>query len=265
MGYVGDIRPIGVLNFLSSDANWSIFFPPDFCTLASDVDPYASNIVTYIQSYANSQPSGTFTAGITFYSQSDIFCSEAIIINGPHTVNVEFIGTDVQFNDTQNKFFLSIAGGQSDNISLTYSDAFCGTISKTTYNNHVTFTHETSDANFLWVDISESDSLAVSTNIFNNALLEFNAEGTLSQINIINPALSNQNPMSDPDQVNTLIRTARNIASYLEENFPSDYPNNISAPVVAQYQGPISARTLDIDLLNGTLIFSNFSSNTNLP
>jgi|GEM_PF-2224089 len=253
------IRNYGEFNLIGSSLDMSLFLPPDLSVTISDSST-TQEIFSDICAYANRQNSGSFGAGLIINSQTDLFCSNAIAMSDPSIVNVTCANGVLTLNEAHGQFSLVITNVMSDTVTVTYSDALCGSRSNGVSDLSSTFVLRSSDAYFAWFCVCQSDPLNVSTSIFNNVLLAFNAQGAIADIELINPVVSNQS-ISDLRQACILINTTKKIDNFLKQNFPSDYPDNISGASLAWYNGPMTANKLNIDLLNGILVFSEFETN----
>lgn len=244
-------------SYQGSLLEFTLALPPELAAtvpVTSDIFEIYSDICAY----ADTQDCQRFLAGLTITNQSDLFCSDALILNQPEVVFVSCPGNVFHMDDIDGDFSFTITDFMSDSVTVTYSDANCGLI---TDNMNVIgggFNLQTSDENFLWVNPCSSDPLVVTANVFTHPLLVIDATSNVTDIELIECAPPCQTPTSDPDQICFFKASAIKLGSYLEEHFPSDYPDNIDHACHVLYTGPVTAQVVTVDLENCELIFSNF-------
>lgn len=244
-------------SYQGSLLEFTLALPPELAAtlpVTSDIFEIYSDICAY----ADTQDCQRFLAGLTINNQSDLLCSDALILNQSEVVFVSCPGNVFHMDDIDGDFSFTITDFMSDSVTVTYSDANCGLI---TDNMNVIgggFNLQTSDENFLWVNPCFSDPLVVTANVFTHPLLVIDATSNVTDVELIECAPLCQTPTSDPDQICFFKSSAIKLGSYLEEHFPSDYPDNIDHACHVLYTGPVTAQVVTVDLENCELIFSNF-------
>lgn len=250
----------GVLgaHYAGSLLEFTLALPPELSVtlpVTSDIHEIYSDICAF----ADTQFCGRFLAGLTIENQSDIFCSDAFITKQSEIVFVYYSDNVIHMDDADGDFVFSITDFMSDTVTITYSDSDCGLTNDVMNLISGGFSLQTSDEHFLWVEPCFSDSLNVSTNLFSHPLLVIDANGHITDIELIECTPLCHTPTSDPAQICFFKASATKLGNYLQENFPSDYPDNIDHACHVLYTGSLTAKVVTIDLENCALIFSNFT------
>lgn len=244
-------------HYQGSLLEFTLALPPELAVtlpITSDIHEIYSDICVF----ANTQCCQRFFAGLTITNQSDLFCSDALITQQSEVVFVYCSDDVIHMDDDDGDFIFSITNFMSDIIIVTYSDSDCGLISDTMNLISGGFSLQTSDEHFLWIDPCFSDPLNIFTNVFSHPLLVIDANSNITDVELIDCAPLCHTPTSDPAQICFFEASAIKLGNYLQENFPSDYPDNIDHACHVLYTGPVTAKTVVVDLEHCELIFSNF-------
>lgn len=243
--------------YVGSLLEFNLALPPELAVtlpVTSDIHELYSDICAF----ADTQFCGRFLAGLTIENQSDIFCSDALITQQPEIVFVYCSDNVIHMDDADGDFIFSITDFMSDAVIVTYLDSDCGLITENMNLTSGGFSLQISDANFLWVDPCFSDPLNVFTNVFSHPLLVIDGNGDITDVELIECTPLCHTPTSDPQQVCFFEASATKLGNYLQEHFPSDYPDNIDHACHVLYTGPLTAKVVTVDLEHCELIFSNF-------
>lgn len=245
--------------YIGSLLEFTLALPPELAVqlpVTSDIFEIYSDICAF----AADQDCQRFLAGLTITNQSDLFCSDAQILEQPQVIFVSCSDNVIHMDDVNEDFTFSITNFMSDAVTVTYVDSDCGVpIVEPMALVGGGFSLQVSDDNFLWINPCVSDSLNIFTNVFTHPLLVIDAASTITDIESIECAPLCHNPTSDPAQVCIFKASAIKLGDYLEEHFPSDYPDNIDHACHVLYTGPVTAQIVTVDLENCELIFSSFN------
>ena len=246
----------GILNavYQGSLLNFSLILPPEVLTpLSSDIHTTFSDMCVFAQT----QDCQNFLAGIVINDYSDLFCSDAVILQHPEIVVVSCSDNILHLDDDDGHFTFSITDYMSDAVIIMYSDSSC-TVSKPMTLSDGGFSLQTSDSHFVWVIPCDSDVPYTFTNVFNHPLLAIDAQGDIVDIGMIDCMGACHNPTSDLLYVSRLKASTLKLDQYLATHY-SDYTSKILDPCHVLYLGPITAGIVTVDIETCRLIFSNFS------
>jgi hypothetical protein len=243
--------------YIGSLLNFSLALPPE---LAVTIPPTSDIFEIYsdICAFADTQYCKRFLAGLTITDHSDLFCSDALITKRSEVVFVYCSDNVIYMDDDDGEFTFSITDFMSDTVTVSYSDAYCGEMNEVMNLTGGGFSLQTSDEHFIWINPCFSDPLNIFSNAFSHPLLVIDANSNITDIGLIGCAPLCHNPTSDPNQVCFFKASTIKLGNYLEENFPSDYPDNIDHACHVLYTGPVTAEVVTVDLEHCELIFSNF-------
>lgn len=243
--------------YVGSLLDFTLALPPELAVtlpITSDIFEIYSDICAF----ANTQYCQRFLAGLTIENQSDIFCSDALITKQSEVVFVYCSDNIIHMDDADGDFIFSITNFMSDAVTMTYFDSDCGWLSDDMNLVGGGYSLQISNENFLWIDPCFSDPLNVFTNVFSHPLLVIDANGDITDVELIECTPLCHTPTSDPQQVCFFEASAIKLGNYLQEHFPSDYPDNIDHACHVLYTGPVTAKVVTVDLEHCELIFSNF-------
>lgn len=248
----------GVLNvqYLGSLLDFSLSLPPELSmtlSITSDVQAIFSDICTFAQM----QDDNSFLAGIVINAYSDLFCSDALIVQHPEIVVVSCSDNVLHLNDDDGLFTFSITDFMSDTISMRYDDTSCHVSDVMSFSSG-SFTLQTDTTHFIWIAPCDSDHPQAFMHAFSHPLLSIDAQGDIVDIGLIDCGGPIPDPISDLLFASQLKATALKFGQYLDDHF-SDYTSHISDPCHIVYAGPITAGLLRVDLPARRLICSNFS------
>lgn len=236
--------------------NFSLILPPELVAtlpITSDIHEIFSDMCTFAQAQ---QPCQNFLAGIIVNDYSDLFCSDAIIVQHPEVVVISCSDNVLHLDDDDGHFTLSITDYMSDTVSVHYDDILCH-VSDVMYLSDGSFNFQPSDVNFVWVDpCDNSDVPNVLTTVFNHPLLAIDAEGDVVDIGLIDCSGPCRNPTSDLLYVSQIKSATLKLGQYLSANY-SDYTSKISDQCHMLYLGPITAGIVTVDIEACRLIFNN--------
>lgn len=256
MSVFSDNTTNGILNvqYAGSLLDFSLALPPGLTISSSDVLGVFSDICAFVQ---NQQPCQEFLAGLIINDYSDLFCSDALIIQHPEVIVVSCSDNILNLDDDDGHFTFSITDFMSDTVFVLYEDALCQVSDVMTLVGG-SFSLQTSDTNFIWIDPCNSDAPSVFTNLFDHPLLAIDGQGDIVDIGFIDCSSLCYNSTSDLLYVSQLKAAAIKLGDYLETHF-SDYTSHISDQCHVLYTGALTANLVTVDIDNCQLIFSNFS------
>lgn len=259
MTIFSDSTTHGVLNiqYVGSLLDFSLALPPELAILlspSSDIQSLFSDICAFAQSQ---QPCQNFLAGLIINDYSDLFCSDALIHQHPEVIVVSCSDNVLHLDDDDGLFSLNITDFMSDTVFVQYEDALCQVSDIMTLVGG-SFSFQTSDTNFIWVNPCDSDAPNAFTNLFDHPLLAIDGQGNIVDIGLIDCSGLCQNSTSDLLYTSKLRTAAIQLGNYLETHF-SDYTDHISYKCHVLYLGPITANNVVVDIENTQLIFGNFS------
>lgn len=240
------------LQYVGSSLNFDLAVPPALNTIlpiGSDVHAVLDSICTY----ANQSPCQEFLAGLVINESSDLFCSDAVIVQGPQLIVVSCSDNILRFDGDDAEFTFSITDFMSDTVFIEYDDGLCQ-VSDTMSLVSGNFALQNSDSHFTWVSPCDSDMPTTFTNVFDHPILAIDAQGQITDIGTIDPHGICHNPSSDKDYVCKLKASATALGNFLEANF-SDYISHISDRETLLYEGPLRANRVRVDLERTELIF----------
>ncbi|MEK7654976.1 MAG: hypothetical protein AAB323_01805 [Pseudomonadota bacterium] len=242
--------------FAGSLLNFNLALPPELAiTLPNTSDIH--DVFSDMCAFAQIQDCQNFLAGIVINDYSDLFCSDAVIVQRPEIVLVSCSDNILHLDDDDGHFTFSITDFMSDTVLVEYSDSLCQ-VSDVMSLIGGSFSLQTSDANFIWVTPCDSDQPSTFTNVFNHPILGIDAQGDIVDVGLINCAGPCHNPTSDLLYVSQLKAATLKLGQYLSDHY-SDYTSKISDQCHMLYQGPIMAGMVTVDIETVRLIFSNFS------
>lgn len=243
------------LGFSGSLLNFNITLPPELAiTLPITNDVHA--IFSDMRAFAQIQDCQQFLAGIVINAYSDLFCSDALIVQHPEIIVVSCSDNVLNLDDDDGRFIFSITNFMSDFVFVQYSDALCQ-ISDVMSLIGGGFSLQTSDTNFIWVSPCDSDLPNVFTNVFNHPILAIDAQGDVVDIGLIDCSGPCHNPTSDLLYVSRLRAATLKLGQYLSDHH-SDYTSKISDQCHVMYTGPITA-VVTLDFHTARLIYHKFS------
>lgn len=248
----------GIINVgaVGSLLDFSLIVSPEAAAslpVGSDIFAIFSDICVY----ADAQDCKSFLAGLKINASSDLLCSDALILQHPEIVVVSCSDNVLHLDDDDGNFTFSITDFMSDTIFIQYEDMFCQISDVMTWIGG-SFSLQTSDTQFIWIDPCNSDAPNAFTNLFDHPLLAIDGQGDIVDIGFIDCSSPCQNPTSDLLYVSHLKAATVKLGNYLETHF-SDYTSHISDQSHVLYLGPITANLVTVDIDNCQLIFSNFS------
>ncbi len=197
-----------------------------------------------------------FLAGIVINDYSDLFCSDAVIVQHPEVIVISCSDNVLNLDDDDGHFTFSITNFMSDTVLIRYDDASCH-VSDIMQLSDGNFAFQFSDTNFIWVSPCESDVPNTWTTVFSHPLLAINAQGDVVDIGLIDCSGPCHNPTSDLLYVSKLRAMTIKLGQYLSTHY-SDYTDKISDRCHILYLGPITADVVTVDIETSRLIFSNF-------
>lgn len=244
------------LNFSSALLNLSLSLPPmlsSILPITSDINGVFSDICIF----ANTQTCQKIIAGLIINNQSDVFTSDAAILQGPQIISVYCSDQTFNMNQINQNFLFSFGPDISDKVTIKYTDSISDITKSMDINGN--FVWPQSDQNFAWIIPCHSDYPNTFTYFVMDPFLTLytlhNNQTDIGEIHCLSPC---NITISDKDQICRVQGFLNRLDQYFDGNF-SDYRQHVSDKCQIVYTGPIMAGAVHIDLENNRLIFHDFN------